>query len=263
MQFNLFIPTTIEFSLALLKRLIAQSNKCDFSEKVMLGFIMKYINYLDGEFSNIEYRQSEKARAVVHCALARWSVSHLTITSNVMEETIMLSAIASMDKIIVHESSFEFTPSALHVHEAWHSIVQSLPLLSQEQDHQRRVNLEEFIVTAIGKDEMTAYEIITSSSSELDAGEDIFEVASQVKVVHSIPRNSVAPSASVVSPTSALTAKSTTFTVVESNTNSSSSSPVDVMNLDEVHKDDLAPASPSKRLDLTAEALSNKRQKFN
>lgn len=251
LEFNLFVASTLEFSLDLLRRLVAQAgNTGGFSEEGMLGSIMKYIGYLESDFANIEYRQSEKARAVVHCALAKWSISKQQIlTSKEMEEELISNALINMDKTC-DTYGVGFSSEVSQVHAEWFSILESFPRLSQDADHERRVRLEELIVTAIGNDEKTAYALpLVRTSSE--------DILPKLKVVHSVPINSC----HVFTPSTAITSKAATFTTVsetEATSQNMSSSPVDVMNVDE-HTPSSLPSS--KRLDLESNYADQKRQK--
>lgn len=78
LQFNLFVPTAIEFAhafIAQLKEACADlANHDNLLFEPMHEWSSRYIKYLESDFSFIENLQSEKAFVVVQCALARWSI---------------------------------------------------------------------------------------------------------------------------------------------------------------------------------------------
>lgn len=273
LQFNLFIPTTIEFAMELLKRLARKVDQDIFSEKEILVSIKKYINYLEAEYSNIEYRQSEKALIVVHCALARWCVvftDFRSFSSKEEEMEAMSASVAHMNKGI-GSGDLGCCPVVCKVQTEWCNMVQSLSQMAQ-LPHDRRVALEQFIITAIGSDESTVYDVPQKLSDDetvtvVAVGENdglVIETPEEqpVKLVHSIPRNassSHSPSSSC-SGTQPIT--KACFSVVESTPGgvSSSSSPVDVMNLEEHQKDEKRRAKKSKDVhDLKVLSPSSKR----
>ena len=112
-QFNLFVPTAIEFAQCLIARLIVHATAPEalgaaaaaaspsreaglggsgrhggggggggdpaaaagqaLRQSTLQARAAQYLEYLELEFKNIEYRQSEKALAAVTCAIAHWS----------------------------------------------------------------------------------------------------------------------------------------------------------------------------------------------
>ena len=78
LQFDLFVPTTAEFTDALISRLegrCAQTARLDKVDLTPLrAWVSTYTKYLEFDFTALEFRQSEKAAALVNCALARWSM---------------------------------------------------------------------------------------------------------------------------------------------------------------------------------------------
>jgi len=104
LQFNLFVPTAVEFAQCLVAKLTAHAmvfttetalsaaaargdrgggggggDPAAAAEQLRLDNVparaARYLEYLELEFKNIEYRQSEKALAAVTCAIAHWSYS--------------------------------------------------------------------------------------------------------------------------------------------------------------------------------------------
>jgi hypothetical protein len=169
LQFNLFIPTTIEFSFALIDRVIAKTcyvlHEDDIRKEILQENVVKYITYLDSEFSNIEYRQSEKARAVVHCAIARWALSNMELTSKEMEKetmSIFLEVISKGPPFVSTQAiDLSLDYAALSVIKAWKEVVRALPrLASNPQD--RNSHLELFILNAIEQDETAPYPTLST-----------------------------------------------------------------------------------------------------
>eukprot|EP00615_Pteridomonas_danica_P010828 CAMPEP_0114333560 /NCGR_PEP_ID=MMETSP0101-20121206/3837_1 /TAXON_ID=38822 ORGANISM="Pteridomonas danica, Strain PT" /NCGR_SAMPLE_ID=MMETSP0101 /ASSEMBLY_ACC=CAM_ASM_000211 /LENGTH=344 /DNA_ID=CAMNT_0001464621 /DNA_START=235 /DNA_END=1269 /DNA_ORIENTATION=- len=154
LQFNLFIHTTIEFSCALVNRLLAAAQKEDLNKDALNVSVKKYISYLDSEFAHLEYRQSEKARAVVQCAIARWSVSHIVLESKEMEADVMKRCLDVMNN--TKSSELFLDHIALEVHRTWFAVTEALPKVSNLAP-ERRLALEAFILTAIAQDEASVY----------------------------------------------------------------------------------------------------------
>lgn len=82
LQFNLFVPSMLEFAHAFITRLVAGCSALVAAEDIdesllfepMHAWTTQYFAYLESDFAFIERRQSEKAEVVVQCALARWSI---------------------------------------------------------------------------------------------------------------------------------------------------------------------------------------------
>mmetsp|Transcript_6693 Transcript_6693/g.13756 ORF Transcript_6693/g.13756 Transcript_6693/m.13756 type:complete len:539 (-) Transcript_6693:357-1973(-) len=110
LQFNLFVPTTVEFASAIVRRLkrecvgnlhtSSQGGGCmdvsDVNFEAMDGFALRFAILFEKDLGNIEYRQSEKALAAATFALARWSVGHLVFASGVDEASALRRVVATV-----------------------------------------------------------------------------------------------------------------------------------------------------------------------
>ena len=104
LQSNLFVPTTVEFTAAILSRLEALCSLTQSPIAPAVGVSLLFdsmhasgalfAGYFEKDLCNIEYRQSEKALAAATLALARWSIAHeATSLSSTADEVRNLRAV--------------------------------------------------------------------------------------------------------------------------------------------------------------------------
>lgn len=160
-NFTLFVTTTTEFARSMIERLEATTAGADLvsllglypGESILLDNIYawacKYISYLERKFENLEFRQSEKAFAVANCAVARWSIMHLSFSSNTEEAEAMANCLRVLQTSRPYTPEL-FDPIIREVHLAWHGMLATVAELSV--DPYLRRELEEQIVNCIAED---------------------------------------------------------------------------------------------------------------
>ena len=120
LQFNLFVPTTVEFAQTLLSKF-----EDDCAGKGLLlaptkGWAATYAGYLAKEFVNLEYPQSEKAMVVAACAIARWSIMHAAIESSGDEASLLEACLDAMHGAVSRPAGRPaLDPVVERAHGAW------------------------------------------------------------------------------------------------------------------------------------------------
>ena len=74
---KLLVPSSEEFVPIFLMRLedlCGRGTDDPLLLDMLPAWTTKYLQYLENDFSNIEFNQSEKALACTFCAVARWSI---------------------------------------------------------------------------------------------------------------------------------------------------------------------------------------------
>lgn len=122
---KLLVPSSLEFMLVFLTRLEDLCN-CDEQCSLMLDelpeWTSEYLQYLEKDFTNIEFNQSEKALACCFCAVARWSIKAQQFTSTLQEAEAMRLAL----EVLLEESAptgYLVNHSVLRLHAAWRTVV--------------------------------------------------------------------------------------------------------------------------------------------
>jgi len=173
LKFNLLVPSSAEFVHVLLSRLEDVCSDGDDHDAQLLGplhaWAAKYLHYLEKEFSNVEFNQSEKALASAFCAMARWSIVPVPLASAEHEAEAMKVALATI--LGKAEPSGDLAqPSVARMHVAWRSVVTHSDLASICTVRTRFI--ERRIVSAISHDKDTVYPAAlknASSSEELSS----------------------------------------------------------------------------------------------
>jgi hypothetical protein len=173
LKFNLLVPSSAEFVHVLLSRLGDVCSNGDDHDSQLLdplhAWAAKYLLYLEKEFSNVEFNQSEKALASAFCAMARWSIMPLPLASAEHEAEAMKVALATI--LGKAEASGDLAqPAVARVHVAWRSVVTHSDFASICTVRTRFI--ERRIVSAISHDKDTVYPAAlknASSSEELSS----------------------------------------------------------------------------------------------
>ena len=197
LRFNLFVPTSLEFSQAFLSLVVDAVGDESLLLDPLQQWTQKYLKYLDGDLANIEFIQSEKALGAITCAVARWSLMHLPLASSADEGT-------AMEKLICELSNGEPGPEAIvdvpgrdpavtSVFKALRSVIKHADLFSV--DPVRRRNIEKRIVSAISRDTETEYPVAPAPRVAAAASEAEEPASDAFRPIAVRPAAVVAPAA--------------------------------------------------------------------
>jgi len=159
LKFNLLVPSSVEFVQVLLLRL---ADACESSASGDLELLLdplhawaaKYLGYLEKEFSNVEFNQSEKALASAFCALAKWSIAPLALASAEHEAEAIKAALAAILSKAAPAGDLA-EPSVARAHCAWRAVAAHNDLASICTVRTRFI--ERRIVSAISHDKDAVY----------------------------------------------------------------------------------------------------------
>jgi hypothetical protein len=178
LQFNLLVPTSVEFVsifLMRLEELCGHGTNDPLLLDMLPAWTTKYLQYLAKDFSNIDFNQSEKALACTFCAVARWSIRGQSLASAEQEAEAMKAALT----VILGETEPTgnlANASAVRLHSAWRAVA-ARPDLDSICTVRCRF-IERSIISAIGNDEDTMYPAVrpsdmTWAASSLGSEKDV------------------------------------------------------------------------------------------
>lgn len=157
LKFNLLVPSSAEFVQVLLLRLedlCGRGSDDPLLLDPLPAWAAKYLLYLEKEFSNVEFNQSEKALASAFCAIAKWSIMPLALVSAEHEADAMKAALATI--LGKSEPTGDLAdPSVARAHLAWRAVVAHADLASICTVRTRFI--ERRIVSAISHDRDAVY----------------------------------------------------------------------------------------------------------
>ena len=125
LNFNLFVPTTAEYTLALIKRLnracahLFESDVMEAEFEEMLKFGAHYNELFLENVFNLAHKQSMKALSASTVAVARWCVGHSTFCSGAEEASALRTCISAFD----NPDSTNVHPVVAHVQAEWCKVV--------------------------------------------------------------------------------------------------------------------------------------------
>ena len=121
---KLLVPSSSEFLPIFLARL-KDVYVCDARDSLSLielpGWATEYLEYLEKDFTNIEFNQSEKALACCFCAVARYSLKDQHVLSSAQEAEATKVAL----EVLLGESAptgSSVNPLVLQLHTAWRTV---------------------------------------------------------------------------------------------------------------------------------------------